>query len=267
MDWEGKMPAGLKNAARERLDAGEMALGIILRQARTVDIAPAMKACGFDWLFLDLEHNSMNLDTAVQIAVSALGAGIAPIARVPAGQLWMATRFLDGGGLGIVAPHVDTPEEAQEIAKALRYPPLGHRSVAGGLPHFGYRKLGLADTCNGINAATLVIVILETPKAISNADAIAAVPGIDSLLIGTNDLAMELGIPGGFGDERIVAAYQNVCDACRKHGKFAGVGGISDDALLRRYIQMGVRVVLPGSDLSFLQAAATERAATMRACL
>jgi 2-keto-3-deoxy-L-rhamnonate aldolase RhmA len=261
------MAAILTNAARERLDAGDMALGVILRQARTVDIAPVMKSCGFDWLFLDLEHNSMDLDMAVQIAVAALGAGIAPVARVPAGQLWMATRFLDGGGLGIVVPHVDTPEEAQKIAQALRYPPVGHRSVAGGLPHFAYQKLGLAETCNGINAATLVIVMLETPTAIANADAIAAVPGIDSLLIGTNDLAMELGIPGGFGDERIVAAYQAVCDACRKHGKFAGVGGISDDALLRKYIQMGVRVVLPGSDLSFLVAAATERAATMRACL
>src|SRR5215218_5898266 len=98
----------LRNAARERLDAGELGLGVILRQARTVDIAPIIKSCGYDWLFLDLEHNSMDLDTAVQIAVAALGAVIAPVARVPAGQLWMATRFLDGGGLGVVVPHVDT---------------------------------------------------------------------------------------------------------------------------------------------------------------
>ena len=261
------MPANLRNAAIDRLHAGELAVGIILRQARTVDIAPAMKACGYDWLFLDLEHNSMDLDTAVQIAVAALGAGIAPVARVPAGQLWMATRFLDGGGLGIVMPHVDTPDEARAIAAALRYPPQGHRSVAGGLPHFGYAKVGLAETCAAINAATLVVVMLETPTAIANADAIAAVPGIDSLLVGTNDLAMELGIPGAFGDERIVAAYQVVVDACRKHGKHAGVGGIADDALLRRYIGMGVRLVLPGSDLSFLQSAASERAATMRSFL
>jgi len=261
------MAAVLKNAAKERLDAGELALGVILRQARTVDIAPIMKSCGYDWLFLDLEHNSMDLDTAVQIAVAALGAGIAPVARVPAGQLWLATRFLDGGGLGIVVPHVDTPEEAHKIAQALRYPPQGHRSVAGGLPHFGYAKVGLADTCAAINAATLVVVMLETPTAIANAAAIAAVPGIDSLLIGTNDLAMELGIPGGFGDERIVAAYQAVCDACRAHGKFAGVGGVADEALLRRYIGMGVRLVLPGSDLAFMVAAASERAAAMRACL
>jgi 2-keto-3-deoxy-L-rhamnonate aldolase RhmA len=86
-------------------------------------------------------------------------------------------------------------------------------------------------------------------------------------LIGTNDLAMELGTPGGFGDERIVAAYRAVVEACRRHGKYAGVGGIADDALLRRYIEIGVRVVLPGSDLGFLQAAASERAATMRSFL
>jgi 2-keto-3-deoxy-L-rhamnonate aldolase RhmA len=249
------------------LKAGELAVGIILRQARTVDIAPVMKACGYDWLFLDLEHNSMDLDMAVQISVAALGAGIAPVARVPAGQLWLATRILDGGGLGIVVPHVDTPEEAKSVAAALRYPPLGHRSVAGGLPHFGYEKLGLAETCAAINAATLVVVMLETPQAIANADAIAAVPGIDALLVGTNDLAMELGIPGGFGDERIVAAYQAVIDACRKHGKHAGIGGVADDSLLRKYIQMGVKLVLPGSDLAFLQMAATERAATMRSFL
>jgi 2-keto-3-deoxy-L-rhamnonate aldolase RhmA len=261
------MAAMLRNAARERLDAGELALGVILRQSRTVDIAAIMKSCGYDWLFLDLEHNSMDLDTAVQIALAALGIGIAPVARVPAGQLWMATRFLDGGGLGIVVPHVDTPEEAHKIAQALRYPPQGHRSVAGGLPHLGYQRVGLADTCAAINAATLVVVMLETPTAIANADAIASVPGIDSLLIGTNDLAMEIGIPGNFADERIVAAYQSVCDACRAHGKFAGIGGIADEALLRRYIGLGVRLVLPGSDLGFMAAAATQTAAAMRACL
>jgi len=261
------MPATLRNAACERLAAGELAVGVIIRQARTVDVAPIMKACGYDWLFLDLEHNSMDLDMAVQISVAALGVGIAPVVRVPARQLWMATRVLDGGALGIVMPHVDTPEEAHSVAQALRYPPRGHRSVAGGLPHFGYEKFGLAETCAAINGATLVVVMLETPLAIKNAAAIAAVPGVDCLLIGTNDLAMELGIPGGFGDERIVAAYQTVIDACQASGKYAGVGGIADDALLRRYIGMGVRLVLPGSDLAFLQSAASERAATMRSFL
>jgi len=128
----------------------------------------------------------MDLDTAVQISVAALGVGIAPIVRVPAGQFWLATRVLDGGALGIVMPHVDTADEAREIADRLRYPPQGHRSVAGGLPHFGYVPIGTGAACAAINAATLVIVMLETPKAISNAAAIAAVSGIDSLLVGTS---------------------------------------------------------------------------------
>ena len=71
------MEPTLRNPARDRLEAGELALGVGIRQSRTVDIASIMKACGYDWLFLDLEHNSMDLDTAVQISVAALGAGIA----------------------------------------------------------------------------------------------------------------------------------------------------------------------------------------------
>jgi 4-hydroxy-2-oxoheptanedioate aldolase len=261
------MPPTLRNAARDRLEAGDLALGVGIRQSRTVDIASIMKAAGYDWLFLDLEHNSMDLDTAVQISVAALGAGIAPIARVPAGQHWLATRILDGGGLGIVMPHVDTVEEAREIADRLRYPPRGHRSIAGGLPHFGYAPVGTAEAIAAIDAATLVVVMLETPRAIDNAAAIAAVPGIDALLIGTSDMSIEMGIPGQFEDERIVNAYRRVVEACRAHGKYAGIGGIYEEGLLRSYIGMGVRLVLGGSDLGYMQSAAAARATQLRACL
>lgn len=261
------MDPSLRNSARDRLDKGELALGVGIRQSRTVDIAAIMKAAGYDWLFLDLEHNSMDLDTAVQISVAALAVGIAPIARVPAGQHWLATRLLDGGGLGIVMPHVDTVEEAREIADRLRYPPRGHRSIAGGLPHFGYASVATAAATVAIDAATLVVVMLETPRAIENAAAIAAVPGIDALLIGSSDLSIEMGIPGEFEDERIVAAYRRVVEACGTHGKFAGIGGIYEEALLRRYIGMGVRLVLGGGDLGFMQAAAAARATLLRGCL
>jgi 2-keto-3-deoxy-L-rhamnonate aldolase RhmA len=258
------MEPTLRNPARDRLQAGELALGVGIRQSRTVDIGAIMKACGYDWLFLDLEHNSMDLDIAVQISVAALGAGIAPILRVPTGQFWLATRVLDGGALGIVMPHVDTAEEAREIADRLRYPPQGHRSVAGGLPHFGYAAIDTGAACTAINAATLVVVMLETPQAIANAAAIAEVPGIDSLLIGTSDLSMEFGIPGQLGDERIVEAYRTVVEACNTQGKFAGIGGVYEENLMRRYIAMGVRLVLGGGDLGFMTAAATERAKLLR---
>lgn len=248
------------NAARKRLEEGKVAAGIGLRQARTVDIAAAMKTAGFDWLFIDLEHNSMTLDMAVQISVAANGVGIAPIVRVPYGQYDMATRALDGGAMGIVIPHVDTADEAKVVADRLRYPPQGHRSVAGAMPQLDFRSLPGGEAAALFNSALLVVVMLETPTAIANADAIAAVPGIDVLLIGTSDLTMEMGIPGQLQHPDVVAAYETVIAACRKHGKWAGMGGVYVEEPMRRYIGMGARMVLSGNDLSLLMSAAAERA-------
>src|ERR1700676_4963340 len=115
------------NPARERLSKGELSLGMGLHHARTVDIAAAMASCGLDFLFIDLEHGSMPLDTAVQISIAGLSAGITPVVRVPARQYTMGARALGGGALGIVMPHVDTPEEARTIVDHLKYPPVGHR--------------------------------------------------------------------------------------------------------------------------------------------
>ena len=205
----------VRNSARARLDSGALALGVGLRQARTMDIAMAMHACGFDWLFIDLEHGSMDLDMAAQISVAALGAGIAPIVRVPNGAYSMATRALDNGALGIVIPHVETAAEAREVVAELKYPPDGHRSIAGAMPQFGFAPPDLAAAAAALNRATLVVVMIETAAAVAEADAIAAVAGVDVLLIGTNDLAADLGVTGNYTDDRIVAAYRTVIAACR----------------------------------------------------
>jgi hypothetical protein len=104
----------VRNAARERLENGEMSLGVGIRTARTVDIAKMMKTAGYDWLFIDLEHGPMSIEFAATLAVAALDTGISPIVRVPFMQHTMATRVLDSGALGVVMPHVDTPEQARD---------------------------------------------------------------------------------------------------------------------------------------------------------
>ncbi len=255
-----------RNPARERLAKGELALGIGLRQARTVDIAAVMATCGFDWLFIDLEHGTMPLDIAVQISCAALTAGITPLVRVPSRQYALATRALDGGALGIVMPHVDTAEEAKAIVDHLKYPPLGHRSVAGGQAFLGFRPVPIAEATRTMNAQTLVVVMLETPQAIANADSIAAVPGIDVLLIGTNDLAMEMGIPGEFNHAEIARAYERVIAACRRHNKAPGMGGVYVEDLLAKYIGLGMRMILSGNDLSLIMAGGSQRTKFLRAC-
>ncbi|HET6183406.1 MAG TPA: aldolase/citrate lyase family protein [Acetobacteraceae bacterium] len=256
--------AALRNPAREKLEADGMALGFTVKMVRSVEIASAAKAAGYDWLFLDCEHGTLGLDAAAQIAVAALEAGIAPIARVPNGEYATATRLLDNGITGIVVPHVDTPEEAKEIVQRLKYPPMGHRSSGGIGPHYGLRSLKIGEAAAAMNAANMTIVMLETPTAIENADAIAAVAGIDVLLIGTNDLCFEMGIPGEYTNARVVAAYERTIAACRKHGKWAGMGGIYVEEIMERYIRMGCRFNLGGADQSFMLGAAQARSAALR---
>jgi 2-keto-3-deoxy-L-rhamnonate aldolase RhmA len=189
----------IHNIAREKLEQGALSLGCGVRLTRSVEIAVAMKSAGFDWLFLDLEHGTMSIDAAAQIATAALDAGIAPLARVPNGEYAIATRLLDNGVMGIVMPHVDTADEAREVVQKLKYPLVGHRSMGGTGPHYGLRSASTGDAARALNAANLTVVMLETPTAINNADPIAAVPGVDVLLIGTNDLCAEMGIHGDRG--------------------------------------------------------------------
>ena len=252
------------NHTKRQLVAGELALGFGVRNSRTVDIATVARTCDFDWLFIDMEHSSLDVDLASQLAMASLGAGITPIVRVPGHEHYHATRLLDNGAQGIVVPHVDTVEEAQRVASACRYPPLGKRSVAGAAPQFAFKSVPLGDATRMMNEETLVIVMLETPQAIANADAIAQVAGIDVLLIGTNDLCAEMGIPGQFADPKVESAYKTVIEACRKHGKFPGMGGVYDPKLMPKYIGLGMRFILSGSDLSFIMAGARERSSMLR---
>lgn len=248
------------NHTKQQLAAGKIAIGMGLRLARTVDIATIAKTCGYDWLFIDMEHNSMDVDTAAQIAMAALPVGVTPIVRVPGKEHHHASRLLDAGAQGIVVPHVDTVEEAERAVAYCKYPPVGHRSVMGVLPQFGYRSMPVAESTPIANAQTMVVVMLETPEAIAKADAIADVPGVDSILIGTNDLCAEMGIPGQFTDPRVEDAYRKVIAACHKHNIHPGMGGVYEPKLLEKYIGMGMRFILSGGDMGFLMAGARERA-------
>lgn len=254
----------LENPALARLEAGELSLGVGIRHARTIDIVPLMNLCGFDWLFLDLEHSAMTLDTAAQISVAALNGGITPIVRIPIGDLSVGTRLLDSGAMGIVHPHIETAEEAKRLVDALCYPPLGHRGVGGAIPQFGYRGVNLSEAVAELNRATLIAVMLETPEAVARADEIAAVEGVDIVMIGTNDLAMAMGHPQEFGHPEVAKAYETVAAACKRHGKWLGSGGVYDPELVSRYVDTGVRFLLAAGDSGLMIAAGRQRVDLLR---
>jgi 2-keto-3-deoxy-L-rhamnonate aldolase RhmA len=252
------------NHALRQLRAGKLAIGLGVRNARTVDIAQIAKTAGFDWLFIDCEHSAMDLDTASQISCASLAVGVSPIPRVSGFEHWHASRLLDNGAQGIVFPHVDNAQEAKRVADACRFPPTGKRSMGGGLQQTNFAAMPIADTARVVNEETLVVVMIESPQAVASCDEIAAVPGVDALLIGTNDLCFEMGIPGQFNDPKVADAYKRVIAACRKHGKFPGMGGMYTPELLERHVNMGVQLILSGSDFSLLLASGTQRASLVR---
>ena len=253
-----------QNIAKQRLREGRLVLGLGLRQTRTVDIGLIARTCGFDYLFLDCEHNAMDLSVASDISVAALGQGVTPLVRVPGKEPFHSVRVLDNGAQGVVIPHVDSADEARAIVDNLRYPPAGHRSISRASPLVAFENVPLEQFMGEANDETLIVAMLESPTSIDQAEEIAAVEGIDVLLIGTNDLCAEMGLHGQFGHQRVTDAYTSMIEACRTHGKFAGMAGVREDALMERYIGMGARFVLAGVDLPLMMEAGKARTKFLR---
>ena len=257
----------MKNIAKEKIFKNELCLGVGLRQSRTVDIGKIMATSGYDWLFIDMEHNSMDIDIASQISVAAQDAGITPIVRVPDFAHHHATRVLDCGAMGVVFPHVDNADIAKKLVSYCLYPPKGHRSMTGVLPQLDFKQHPIADVASTINENILIVIMLESPKAIDNVDSIAAIDGVDVLLIGTNDLCMEMDIPGDYSNPKVKDAYIKVIEACKKYGKTPGMGGVYNEELMSEYIKMGMKFILSGSDLSFMMQSASQRSNKLRSFL
>src|SRR5262245_41854411 len=171
---EEPMPL-LASDALQRLRAGQLTLGLGVHHLRGAAVPMLAKAAGFDFLFIDAEHGAISTPEISQIAISALGLGVVPIVRICAGALDEGTRALDNGALGLVVPHVDTPEEARRLIEAFRFAPMGHRSTGGSNAAFGYRAPPAAEAQRILNAELLIIPMIETPQAVENAEAIAGV--------------------------------------------------------------------------------------------
>lgn len=253
------------NRAIERLRAGELSLGLSLRQARGGDAARIALTCGFDWLFIDLEHAAMSIDTAAQVAHAGLEAGITPIVRVGGHEPFHANRVLTNGALGVIFPHVDTAAQAAACAASCRFAPRGIRGVPATFPALGYDKPPLAKAIERLNAITSVIVMIESRAAVADVDAIAAVDGVDILFVGASDLSVEMGKPGAYRDPEVLGALEAVAAACRRHGKVAGLGGIGDHGLLSELIGDGYRFLLAANDLDLMMIAGKARTRDIRA--
>lgn len=258
------MAVSISNSLREKMLRDEVAYTLSVKMVRSVEIPMIAKSAGFDGLLIDMEHSSFDLDTAGQICIAALYAGIAPIVRAPSKEPFFVSRILDGGALGVIVPHIRSVQDAKDVVKAAKFQSIGSRSSTNGLPHYQFRSIPAKVSNPVTNAATLVIPMIETLEALELVDEIAAVEGVDSLLIGTNDLTAEMGIPGDYENPRLIEAYERTIAACNKVGKWVGVGGLHARLdLVERFCGMGARWVMAATDGPLLMAGATKAATAM----
>ncbi len=247
----------LRNRVKEKLARDEVVASMTVRLSRSIEIARIAATAGFDTIYVDVEHNTLSMDAVCQICVAAMQCGITPLVRVPANTPEFICRLLDGGAMGVIAPHVRSADEAREVVRYAKFTPQGERGAGGALPHYHYRSFPSAVVNQAMNDATMVVVMMETVAALEHVEEIAAVDGVDMMLIGTNDLCNEMGITGQFDHANVRDAYLRTIAACRKHGKHVGVGGLaSRPDLMAEYVRQGARYVSTGTDLSFLLAAA-----------
>ncbi|OAA60351.1 Pyruvate/Phosphoenolpyruvate kinase [Niveomyces insectorum RCEF 264] len=217
---------------------------------------------GFDALFIDLEHGWLSLDDTTTLCNVAHLVGITPFVRVPhqCGNGFVQ-RVLDGGAMGVFFPHIDAPEDAQKAVAISKYPPQGCRSITGQIPLFGMRSTPPTDMIRLTNeSGSTVFLMIESGAGSARADEIAQVPGVDAIVMGTQDLAVDLGVPGQLDHLSVKGALEQVSKACATHGKIFGIAGIYGNAALQEWAinTLGARFLLTQQDTSALFAAGAQ---------
>lgn len=243
------------NRVKALLNTGQPALGVVITMP-SPSVVESLARAGFDWMWLDLEHSPIDLETADRMIQATQGTEIVPIVRVAWNRHWLAKPVLDMGAKGVIMPCVNSKPEAVAAVQALRYPPEGVRGVGAsvaarrwGLPTSEYLKVA--------NQEILAILQIENIEAVNRIDEILTIPGIDLIFIGPNDLAASMGLLGQTTHPRVEEAIQKVLAATKKAKVPAGILGFSPDEANRR-IEQGFQFIAVASDGGLLSSGAKD---------
>ena len=243
------MSALIDNPVKRKLKAGEPTAGAWLQLCSPI-AAEIMGDAGFDWLLIDMEHGHGDYQTLLAQLQAMQGGGATPLVRVQWNDPAVVKRVLDLGAHGVMIPWVSGRAECEAAVHACKYPPEGIRGMAGSHRAAGFGRFG-ADYWRRANGETLVIVQIETTRAVEEIDAMLAVPGLDVAFVGPADLSAALGHPGQPGHPSVAAAIDRIERAARKAG--VALGTIArgwEDA--RGLFERGYQMVTLGSDATLL---------------
>jgi len=241
---------GLKEQCRD----GQLKLGHFVVEFATPGIGHILKNAGCDFVLFDTEHSGFGHETIKSALRYFQAAGLPAIVRVPSKQYDQIARAADMGAEGVMLPMVGTPAEARAILDCMKYVPLGHRGVALGVAHDDYTGGAVLDKLAAANERICLFAQIETVEGVKNADAMAAIDGVDCLWVGHFDLTCSMGIPGQFDHPDFAKAIDTVAKACRRHGKALG-RLVPDVATGVDYHARGFDFICYSGDVWALQAA------------
>lgn len=212
---------------------------------------------GFDGIWIDLEHHATSPETASALMRAARVGAADVLARPAKGEFARLSRLLDAGAQAIIYPRCGDAAEAAEAVAWTKFPPQGRRGFDGWNPDNRYGELPLSEYVRAANAETLLIVQLEDRCALEEADAIAAVEGVDALMLGPADFSLSEGFPGDFAHPALLEATQRIAAAARRAGKHWGMPVFSDEHG-KQLLNQGARLLFRGADVVLLRQALQE---------
>jgi len=241
----------LDNKIIEKFRQGQQSLGTISHLKSPCAIECLGKT-GLDFVFLDMEHTTLEKETAYTCITAADAGGITPVVRVPGVDRSAILSMLDAGARGIIVPGVETPEQVEELVRYAKFPPLGDRGYCMTRDgRWGYGEdyaggmMSYMETCN---RDTLLIPQCETAGCLAHIEEIVAMPGVDGIMVGPFDLSIALGIPGEFESPAFLSALERVLHACKQSGKLSMIFVGAQEDIARRCAQ-GFDSILYGLDL------------------
>jgi len=200
----------------------DVKFGHFIVEFATPGIGHILKSAGCEYVLFDLEHSGFSFETVKSAMRYFEAADLPAIVRVPSKEYHHIARVLDVGAEGIMVPMVGSAAEARHIVSSMKYGPQGGRGVALQVAHDRYRPGAVTAKLADANHRSTLFCQIETAEGVENADAIAAVEGVDCLWVGHFDLSSSLGVPGQFESKKFLDAIDRVVRAARKHGKALG---------------------------------------------
>lgn len=252
-----------QNTVKQALRDGRVQLGTGYQQLRSQDVIRALAAAGFDWAFIDTEHGGFGISEVQDLCRMAVKVGLSPIIRVPELLYSLVARALDCGGEGVIFPRVESPELLAQAVSWTKFPPEGQRGCGLTPLHIDFEPASIAQIMEHANRESLVVLQIETVRALEARDELLSVPHIDAVMVGPVDLSISLGVPGEFEHPRMLDAVEKIFASCVAHGVAPGAQA-RNAALAKRWKDMGALFLGCSSEIQMLYEKARENAAALK---